>query len=612
MKWLWRAFKFILPYKKVFALFIAATIGLGLFGSVPFVLGKGIVELLTGETPRDALGAHVNVFVKQCFGPGKEYLFGLGLLFLASWLLRAFFVFIASYLSSWLAQRLRMEAMTRIMKKLLVLDQAFFDQSEIGDLVSRMVADGNALRVSVKIFLDFVQQPPTLLGLAAYAFYLDPVLFLVGGVGVPLVFGPLAALTKKIYKHGRRYQKQTAELTEIMLQNLSGIKVVHAYGAEQAEGEAFNKSALRLFKTGMRRNLARALQRPMAEVVMGVGMSAVLLYGGARVMDGELQAAAFMTFLGAAFAMYGPLRGMIGALGQLAEMVPAAERTFEILDLEPEIKDAPDAVECPPLEKALVFENVSFDYGRGAVLKDFNLTVRRGETVGIVGRTGVGKSTLLALLLRFYDPTAGRLTIDGTDLRRVTLSSLRARTALVSQEPFLFNAGVADNIRYGKPEASDAEIIQAAQRAAIHDEIAALPEGYETSVGERGGLFSGGQRQRLAVARAILREAPLLLLDEPTSALDAESERLIQNALEGPMRERTCLIVAHRLCTLRRADKIVVFNDDGGVECIAAHEELLQKSPAYAALWREQQGDETAEKPVAAPASTARKTDRPK
>jgi ABC-type multidrug transport system fused ATPase/permease subunit len=291
---------------------------------------------------------------------------------------------------------------------------------------------------------------------------------------------------------------------------------------------------------------------------------------------------------------------MMSNVGELAELLPSAERTFEILDVRPTIQDKPGAQPCPSFKREIVFEKVGFDYGRGAVLKDVSFTLRAGESVGIVGRTGVGKSTLLALLLRFYDPTGGRILLDAVDIRDVTMASLRAQMSLVAQRPFLFHASVADNIRYGRPAATDDEVFAAARAAMIHDEIAALPEGYETLCGERGGeLFSGGQQQRIAVARAVLRNAPILLLDEATSSLDAFSERRVQEALDTLASGRTSLIVAHRLSTLRNVNRILVVGEGGVVEAIAPHAELLETSPTYRLLWEQQTGRDGGDKAAA-------------
>ncbi|MGD0088719.1 MAG: ABC transporter ATP-binding protein, partial [Planctomycetota bacterium] len=422
--------------------------------------------------------------------------------------------------------------------------------------------------------------------------YLDWYLFLIGGLGLPLLVIPLRKTIKNIAKQQKRYQEKTAELAQAMLQKLTGMRIIHAYEAAEKEGRGFNELAYSLFRTGLRRNRSRAIQRPLTEIVLGMGLIAVLLYGALRITHaGEVDVAAFVTFLVALVALRGPVGAMVSTMGEMAELLPSAERTFEVLDIEPGIREAPGASPCPVLKHEIAFEDVCFDYGRGPVLKGLNLKINAGEKIGVVGRTGVGKSTLLSLLLRFYDPTSGRILIDGVDIRTVTLASLRAQMALVTQHPFLFHASVAENIRYGKPGASDAEVSAAAASAMVHEEIMAQPQGYQTLCGERGGeLFSGGQRQRIAVARAILRNAPILLLDEATSALDAFSERRVQEALDKLVVSRTSLIVAHRLSTLRNVDRIVVFGDGGGIEAIGTHQELLGDSPTYRLLWTEQQG----------------------
>jgi len=601
MKTLWRSFKLVLPHRGMLALYLCTAAGLAVFGGSPLLLVKTFLNRLEGKPPHDTVGRHVDAWLTNTFGPGDEYLWGLCSTALGLWLCKAVFDYCNTYLATWLAQRLRMEAMQQVMRRLLTLDQPYFDRHKIGDLVSRMVSDGDNLRRTVKIFLDFLQQPFQVAVLAAAALYLDWFLFCVGAIGLPLLVLPLRHTIRNIAKQQKRYQQKTAELAQAMLQKLAGMRIIHAYDAADKESSSFNTLAMSLFRTGMRRNRSRAIQRPLTEIVLGVGLVAVLLIGALRIIhSGQGDAAAFVTFVLALAALRGPVGAMVSTLGEMAELLPSAERTFEVLDIQPTIREAPNAQACPALAKEIVFDGVSFDYGRGLVLDKLNLTVRAGEKIGIVGRTGVGKSTLLALLLRFYDPTGGRILIDGVDIRAVTLASLRTQTVLVTQHPFLFHASVAENIRYGKPEASDGEVVAAAKAAMIHAEIMAQPEGYKTLCGERGGeLFSGGQRQRISVARAILRNAPILLLDEATSALDAFSERRVQEALDTLVVSRTSLIVAHRLSTLRNVDRIVVFGDKGGIEAIAPHQELLDISPTYRLLWNEQQGGADGAKPAA-------------
>jgi subfamily B ATP-binding cassette protein MsbA len=591
---LWRAFKLVLPHRGVLILYVCTASGLALFGGAPLLLIKTFLNRLEGKPPHDPLSVHIDAWLTTCFGSGNGYLYGLCGVALALWFCKACFDFANTYVSSWLAQRLRMEAMERVMRRLLTLDQPYFDKHKIGDLTSRMVSDGDNLRRTVKTFLDFVQQPFIVVVLASTAMYLDWRLFLVGGLGLPLLVVPLRNIIKNIAKQAKKYQEKTAELSQAMLQNLTGMRIIHAYDAAPQESTNFARLARSLFNTGMRRNRSRAMQRPLTEIVLGIGLIAVLLYGGLRVIQSEHRdVAAFITFVMALAALRSPVGSMVSTMGEIAELLPSAERTFQVLDVQPTIQDAPNAVVCPALKKEIVFEKVAFDYGRGAILKDFNLTVRAGEKIGIVGRTGVGKSTLLSLMMRFYDPTEGRILIDGVDIRSATLASLRCQMALVSQQPFLFHTTVAENIRYGRPGATDEEITAAAQAAMVHDEIMQQPQGYQTLCGDRGGeLFSGGQRQRIAVARAILRNAPILLLDEATSALDAFSERRVQEALDKLGAGRTSLIVAHRLGTLSNVDRIVVFADDGGVEAVGTHDQLLSTSPTYQKLAKMQHGSE--------------------
>jgi ATP-binding cassette, subfamily B, bacterial MsbA len=592
---LWRAFKLVLPHKWMLVWYGLTALGLAVFASTPLILAKTFLDRLQGKTPKDDASIAIHDWLFAHFGDKAQYVVALAGAIALCLVLRAVFDFLNTYIGSWLAQRLRIEAMERVMSHLLVLDEPYHDRHKSGDLISRMVSDGENLRRTVKLFLDFCQQPFKVIALVAVAVYLDWYLFCVACIGVPVLAVPLIRIVRSIAKQSKRYQEKTADLAQAMLQNLAGIRIIHAYGAEKTESRSFGNLTRSLFRTGMRRARARALQRPLTNTIMGLCGVAVLTVGGIRVITQGADPNAFLTFIGALAMLYDPVTAMLLTTGEIAEFLPSAERTFEVLDVKPSIVDQPHAPPCPVLRKQITFEHVSFDYGRGVVFQNFDLTVRVGEKIGIVGRTGVGKSTLLSLVLRFYDPSAGRILIDGVDIRNVSLASLRAQIALVTQNPFLFHATVADNIRYGRPGASDAEVIAAAQAAMIHDEIMAQPEGYETLCGERGGeLFSGGQRQRIAVARAILRNAPILLLDEATSALDTFSERRVQEALDRLAVSRTSLIVAHRLSTLSNVDRILVFADSGGIQAVGTHEDLLKTSPAYRNMWQAQSGDSAA------------------
>jgi len=602
MKNLWRALKLVLPHRGMLVLYLVTAVGLAICNGLPLLLANAFLNWLQQKppNPKDAVGIFIDDQLRAHFLSPAAYVYALCALTALCIVFKSLFDFFNNYIASWLAQRLRMEAMERVMRKLLMLDQPFFDKQKIGDMISRMVSDGDNLRKTVKIFLDFLQQPFMVAVLVSIAIYKNWLLFCLGAIGVPLVIFPLTRIIRTITRQTKRYQEKTANIAQAMVQNLSGMRIIHAYDAADKEADNFDHLSESLFRTGTRRNWSRAMQRPLTEMMLGVGMVAVMLFAGLKAGASEFDANSFLIFFAALALTFSPVRAMMGTLSELAEFLPSAERTFEILDVKPTIVDLPNAAVCPVLQKEIVFENVSFDYGRGMVLNNLNLTIHRGEKIGIVGRTGVGKSTLLALLLRFYDPTRGRILIDGADIKSVSLASLRAQMALVNQHPFLFHASVADNIRYGRPNATDDEVIEAARAAMIHDEIMQQPENYRTLCGERGGeLFSGGQRQRIAVARAVLRNAPILLLDEATSALDAFSERRVQEALDQLVVSRTSLIVAHRLSTLRNVNRILVFAEGGGIEAMGTHQELLRTSPIYTLLWNQQQGMEGAESAVA-------------
>ncbi|MFH0940027.1 MAG: ABC transporter ATP-binding protein [Planctomycetota bacterium] len=581
----------MLPHRGVLTLYLLTAVGLAIFNGLPLLLAHIFLNWLQQQptNPKDRVGIFIDDWFRTYFMSPTSYVYALCALMMLCIACKSFFDLFNTYLATWLAQRLRMEAMKRVMRKLLALDQAFFDKQKIGDMVSRMVSDGDNLRKTVKIFLEFMQQPFMVVVLVSIAIYNNWLLFCLGAIGVPLVIFPLTRIIRAITRQTKRYQEKTANIAQAMVQNLSGMRIIHAYDAVEKEAENFNKLSESLFRTGQRRNWNRAMQRPLTELMLGVGMIAVMLFAGLKAGASDFDANSFLIFFAALALTFGPVRAMLSTLSELAEVLPSAERTFEILDIKPTIIDLPNAIVCPALKKQIVFENVSFDYGRGMVLNNLNLSIHCGEKIGIVGRTGVGKSTLLALLLRFYDPTSGRILMDGVDIKSVSLASLRAQMALVAQQSFLFHASVADNIRYGRLNATDDEVFAAARSAMIHDEIMQQPEGYQTLCGERGGeLFSGGQRQRIAVARAILRNAPILLLDEATSALDASSERRVQDALDQLVVSRTSLIVAHRLSTLRHVDRILIFAEGGGIEAIGTHQELLRGSSGYAQLWQQQ------------------------
>jgi subfamily B ATP-binding cassette protein MsbA len=376
----------------------------------------------------------------------------------------------------------------------------------------------------------------------------------------------------------------TGTLTNLLQESIQGNRIVKAFGMEKYETERFGQENQRLFKQFIKASRMRSIVQPTMELLASFGIGGVFWYGGFSVIAGNRTAGEFLAFLTAMFLMYQPFRNLARTYTVVQQGLVGAERIFEILDEAPEIRSRSNARPALPFSQEIEFQNVSFGYGRKLVLRDINVKIRAGEMVALVGVSGVGKSTLADLIPRFYDISSGRITLDGVDIREVTLESLRSQIGIVTQSTFLFNDTARNNIAYGDPSKDMDHIVAAAKAAHAHDFIMAMPQGYDTLIGEMGARLSGGQRQRLAIARALLKDAPILILDEATSSLDSESERLVQEALERLMVGRTVLVIAHRLSTIRKANRIGVLVDGCIVE-EGTHEELLARESEYSRLY---------------------------
>ncbi len=515
----------------------------------------------------------------------------LALAALLIYLARAGLEFVRSYMAHVAGWGVVADVRRAMYRHLQRLSLRFYEDKQTGQLMSRTVNDSDLLeKLIAHAVPDVLVNVFMLLGVSAVLFWLNPALMLLTLLPVPLIL--LAMRGFAIYVHPAFVKRQIelGELNAILQDNLSGMREIKTFTREAAEEERVG-SRLENYK----RSLLRALKlmatfEPFVNLAAGVGFIVVIYFGGRMALAGTLPVADLVTFFLYLELFYAPIRQLSSAWEQVQEAVAGAERVDELLSETPDIDDRPGAVTLPGRARGdLRFENVSFAYlpGRG-VFEDISLDVPAGSVLALVGPTGAGKTTLASLIPRFYDVTQGRVTLDGHDVRDLSLSSLRGQISIVLQDVFLFHGTVRDNLLFGRPDASEAELHAAARAANAAGFIERLPEGYDTLIGERGVKLSGGQKQRLAVTRAILRDAPVLILDEATSAVDTQTERLIQEALERLMVGRTTVVIAHRLSTVRKADQIVVLGE-GGILERGTHIELIRRNGVYAGLARAQQ-----------------------
>ena len=561
-----RLLSYLKPYKKRFA-----------FAMLCMAMFSG----LTGAT----MWLIKNIFDRIFVARDVQMLYTVTLLIPVFFLVKGLAAYGQNYTLSYITQNVVCRIRNELFEKLVGLSHLFYVNNSTPRLMARVTNDVAALQNALyRVPPSIIRDGLTVIVMIFVLFYLHWKFALLALVLFPLASIPLARFARKMRGASREGQKQMGEVYATLQETLTGFSIIKSFMQEKTEAARFNRENMKYYQTQQRFIRVDARSSPTMEFMGSLAVALILWYGGMDVINGVWTSGSFVTFLTAAFSLYQPIKNFSQTNSLIQQAMAATERIFEILDEKPDIVDRSGAVSVSRFRSTIVFNNISFHYpSKEHVIKDLTLAITAGEVVAFVGPSGSGKTTMANLLQRFYDVNDGSITLDGIDIRDMKLSSLRSLIGVVPQETMLFNETVKYNIAYGLRDASDADIIAAATAANAHQFISRLPQGYDTFVGERGMKLSGGERQRLSIARAILKNPPILILDEATSALDAESEQLVQTAIERLMAHRTVIMIAHRLATVRKADRIVVLNQGSIIEQ-GTHDQLVSQEGAYSRL----------------------------
>jgi len=507
------------------------------------------------------------------------------LVIMGVFLVKGLFSYSYNYLLQKVGQSIIRDLRNLLYSHIQSLPLSFFQKKPTGELISRILSDVNLIQGAVSnVLVGILKDTCQVIFLIGVIFYQDWRMASIAMISLPLVIYPIVNFGRRHRRLSRGSQQTTAQVSNILYETITGNRIVKAFSMEKYEVSRFAKTLDELFAIVMRNTRIGAISSPLMEVLGGVGISLVVWYGGSQVIADKSTPGTFFSFLTALIMIYQPIKGVSAINNSLQQGIAAAERVFDVLDIQSDVAEKKDAIELPLIKDAIEFTNARFQYDKDTeVLKGINLKVKAGEVLAVVGTSGGGKSTLVNLIPRFYDVSSGSLTIDGTDIRDVTFKSLRDQVGVVTQQTILFNDTVRNNIAYGSLDASEEQIKDAARAAHALGFIQNMPKGFDTVIGESGARLSGGERQRISIARAILKNAPILILDEATSSLDTESEHEVQQAIENLVQSRTTIVIAHRLSTIRNADRIVVIQAGEIVE-EGTHDTLLPLGGVYKML----------------------------